>query len=170
MGSGNSGIYSGTHGASQSSSPCSATSMHKSVTDWAHLMQSKLTGRQKKRFNTACAVVDTKTGQIFYGRNRGIEETGSAKNPILFGDGAHEKILPSTSLNDYSVGNCAEVHAVNSALNAGAKLENLQMITVHATKKSFGELKEACENCTYAFKGRIKGNYSGWGNRERSQS
>ena len=162
MGSGNSGIYSGTHGSSQSSSSHSAASMHKSVTNWAQRMQSELTGGQKKRFNTACAVVDTETGQIFYGRNRGIEETGSSKNPILFGNGDHGGILPSTSLNGYSVGNCAEAHAVNTALNAGAKLENLQMITVHATRKSFGELKEACENCTHAFKGRIKGNYSGW--------
>ncbi|MDO4498627.1 MAG: hypothetical protein Q4B51_03265 [Coriobacteriaceae bacterium] len=161
MGSGISGIYSGTYGSSQSSSPHSATSMHKSVTDWAQRMQKELKGGQKKRFNTACAVVDTQTGHTFYGRNRGIEETGSPKNPILFGDGTHGGIMPTASLNEYSVGNCAEAHAVNSALNAGAKLENLQMITVHVTRKSFGELKEACENCTYAFRGRIKGNYSG---------
>lgn len=164
MGSGNSGLYSGTHGSAQAASRYSAASMHRDVTNWAKRMQGELTGGQKKRFNTACAVVDTKTGKVFYGRNRGIEETGVFKNPVLFGDGAHKGILPSKSLNEYSVGNCAEVHAVNSALNAGAKLENIQMITVHATRRSFGRLKEACENCTHAFKGRIKGNYSGWRN------
>lgn len=164
MGSGNSGLYSGTHGSSQASSAHSIITMHKRLTSWARSMQSMLKGRQKKRFNTACAVVDTESGQIFYGRNRGIEETDSPKNPTLFGDEVRGGILPSTSLNGYSVGNCAEAHAVNSALNAGTKLENLQMITVHTTRKCFGELKEACENCTYAFRGRIKGNYSGWKN------
>ena len=83
MGSGISGVYSGTYGALQASSPHSAAAMHKSVTNWARRMQSELKGNQKKRFNTACAVVDTETGKIYYGRNRGIEETGCPKNPVL---------------------------------------------------------------------------------------
>ena len=102
---------------------------------------------------------------------RGCDPGGTALHhfsrrdiPILFGDKVRRGILPPTSLNGYSVGNCAEAHAVNSALNAGAKLENLQMITVRTTRKCFGEPKEACKNCTYAFRGRIKGNYSGWKN------
>lgn len=126
-------------------------------------MQNELKGNRKKRFNTACVVVDAKTGKKYYGRNRGIEENGTKKNKALFSESG---ILPKTSLNKYSVGNCAEVDAVNNALNAGAKLEDLQLMTIHVTKSSFGDLKPACKNCTYAFKGRVKGNYSGWTGQE----
>ena len=98
----------------------------------------------------------------YFGRNYGIEGDGSEKNPLLFGDSTRAGILPKKSLNGYPIGNCAEVDAVNTALNAGASLSNLQLMTIHVTKKSFGKLKPACENCTVAFRGRIKGNYSGW--------
>ena len=71
-------------------------------------------------------------------------------------------ILPERPLNKYVVGNCAEVDAVNNALNDGAKLENLYMSTVYTTNSSFGDLKCACENCTYTFKEKIIENYAGW--------
>ena len=64
--------------------------------------------------------------------------------------------------NAYEIGNCAEVHAINNALNDGAKLENLHLSTIHVTVSRFGELKVACENCTYAFKGKVAINYAGW--------
>ena len=86
----------------------------------------------------------------------------SRKNPILFGNGNGKGILPDKILNQYSVGNCAEVDAVNNALNAGLNLADLYMMTVHMTKSRYGEYKAACENCTVAFKGRIKKSYSGW--------
>ena len=35
-------------------------------------------------------------------------------------------------------------------------------MAIHTTKKGFGKLKRACENCTAAFKGNVAGNYSGW--------
>lgn len=70
--------------------------------------------------------------------------------------------MPEISFNRYAVGNCAEVDAVNNALNAGAKLENLYMSTIYTTKSSFGCLKSACENCTYTFKGKIIENFAGW--------
>ena len=84
------------------------------------------------------------------------------KTPILFGDSSQEGILPKKSLNQYEVGNCAEVHAINQSLNAGAKLENLHITTIHTTKGSMGKAKEACENCTFAFKGKVKHNNTGW--------
>ena len=65
------------------------------------------------------------------------------------------------SLGELAVGNCAEIHAVNKALNDGASLSNLRMYTIHTTKSSFGKAKEACENCTHALKGNIKTNYTG---------
>ena len=65
-------------------------------------------------------------------------------------------------MNQYEVGNCAEIHAINKALNDGAKLEKLKLYTIHTTRNNFGKPKKACENCTYALKGKIKKNYSGW--------
>ncbi len=164
MGSGMSGVYADTHGTRQSMSASSAAAMHQKAVSWALRMQSELPAKQRKRFNTACVVVDMETGKTYYGRNRGIKEEGEPRNPILFGDEKQSGLLPASTLNEYEVENCAEVHAVNRALNAGATIENLQMVTIHVTKNRMGELKAACENCTYAFMGRIRGNYSGWTN------
>lgn len=132
------------------------------VKAWAEKKRSELTGKTKKNFNTACVVYDSETGKYYYGRNGGYHEKDYVKNPILFGDSTHKGILPKNSLNKYPVGNCAEVDAVNRALNDGAKLKNLHMTTIHATKKQFGEYKPSCENCTYTFKDRIQENFSGW--------
>ena len=157
MGSGGNGPYSGGK-----TGPASFSSMHSHVTSWALKKKDTLTGKQKRGFNTACVAVDTKTGAVYYGRNNGIASEGQAKNPLLFGGGSEAGILPNPSLNNYSVGNCAEAHAINTALNAGASIENLQLMTIHVTKSKFGKQKCACENCTEAFKGRVAENYSGW--------
>ena len=102
--------------------------------------------------------------------NRGIQLDKATKNPILFGDGTNKGILPEKSLNQYSVGNCAEVHAVNKALNAGAQLKDLHISTIHTTKTSMGEPKVACENCTYAFKGKVKHNNTDWYRKRRTKN
>ena len=113
-------------------------------------------------FNDCTVVYDVSTGKYYNGRNHGIEIDHSKKNPILFGDANHKGLLPDKSLNHLSVGNCAEIHAVNKALNDGAKLKNLKMYTIHTTKSCFGKAKPACKNCTYTLKGKIKENYTGW--------
>ena len=118
--------------------------------------------RQREKFNTASVAYDESTGKYYYGRNNGIEKNGTSKNSILFGDSTHDGILPKHSLNDYKIGNCAEVDAINIALNAGAKLENLHLTTIHTTSGSMGQKKPACQNCTYSFRGRIRRNYTGW--------
>lgn len=92
----------------------------------------------------------------------GYLKNGYIKNPLIFGDDKCKGKLPETSLNKNPVGNCAEVDAVNNALNSGAELSHLHLTTIHVTKSSFGKYKESCENCTYAFRGRVKKNYSGW--------
>lgn len=84
---------------------------------------------------------------------------GDKKNPLLFSENG---IFLEKSLNNYPVGNCAEVDAINQALNSGAKLENITIYTIHTTKGHVGRRKEACENCTFAFKGKIKKNHTGW--------
>lgn len=136
--------------------------MQNTVKSWAQNEADKLaaTSNKKRRdFNTASIVYDESSGQYFYGRNNGIKLTATPKNPELFGKNG---VLPKESLNSYSLGNCAEVDAINNALNAGAKLENLTLLTIHASKKGFGKPKPACENCTFSFKGKIKHNHSGW--------
>ena len=129
------------------------------VSDWAEKQFETLPNNIKKKMNTATVVYDEKTGKCYYGRNGAPYELGYVKNPKLFGENG---ILPKESLNGYRVGNCAEVDAVNQALNNGANLKDLHMTTIHTTKSSFGKGKEACENCTEAFKGKIKQNYTGW--------
>lgn len=169
MGSGTSGLYSGTYGSGApkalptvSSAKSSKAAMQNTVKSWAQNEAERLaqeSKRKRDKFNTASIVFDEESEQYFYGRNNGIELSNVEKNPVLFGENG---ILPKKSLNDYPFGNCAEVDAINSALNAGAKLEHLTLMTIHASKKGFGELKKACKNCTYAFKGKIKHNHSGW--------
>lgn len=139
---------------------------HKNVTAWADFISSGLSKKERRKFNTATVVYDEKTGKYYYGRNGGILLTKAKKNPILFGDSHHIGILPNKSLNKYPIGNCAEVDAINTALNNGAKLKDLHITTIHSTKNGFGHSKVACENCTVAFKGKVKNNYSGWYNNE----
>jgi len=169
MSKGTSGHFSGTKGSNVTNhsgvGKGSSGHMKSSVTSWAKEQAdalSKTSKRQREKFNTASVVYDEKTGKYYYGRNNGIEKDGSKKNPKLFGDSNHKGILPTKSLNQYEVGNCAEVDAINKALNAGAKLENLHITTIHTTKNNFGTNKHACQNCTHAFKGKVKKNNTGW--------
>lgn len=170
MSKSSSGLFSGTKGAlnnskqekkARDSRVIKAYSKAK-VKQWAKKKQNELSGKAKKNFNTAAVVYDESTGKYYYGRNGGYKDKDFVPNPILFGDHTHKGILPKASLNNYPVGNCAEVDAVNQALNDEATLKNLHLTTIHVTKKHFGEYKASCENCTHTFKGRVKANYSGW--------
>ncbi len=161
-----SGLYAGTIG----SRPCkgSERDLQVKVTDWAQVEADKLEkiSRKKRRdFNTATVVYDESTGNYYYGRNGGIDIYKEPHNPVLYGDATHPRLLPKTSPYYYGVDNCAEIHAVNRALNSGAKLKNLRLYTIHAisaSKFSFGDKKMSCQNCAFTLKGRIKENYTGW--------
>lgn len=135
---------------------------HERVKSWAARKRNELTGKARKTFNTACVAYDDETGKCYYGRNGGYLEKDYKKNPVLFGDLTHTGMLPKKSLNKYPVGNCAEVDAINRALNDGASIRHLHITTIHATKSQFGEYKVSCENCKYAFQGKVRANYSGW--------
>lgn len=50
--------------------------------------------------------------------------------------------------------------AMTAAVSDWAKKEAAELEAV--SKDKFGEPKFACANCTYAFKGKIKHNHSGW--------
>lgn len=163
MSKGISGKYFGTKGARQFGG--TSKQLHSHVTSWAETTAKSLSEtsrRQRDKFNTATVVYDEKTGKYYNGRNHGIEIDHDKKNPILFGDSNHEGLLPKQSLNNYTLGNCAEIHAINKALNDNASLSDLKMYTIHTTKGAFGKAKPACKNCTYTLKGKIKKSYTGW--------
>ncbi|BAU29064.1 YwqJ-like deaminase [Aneurinibacillus soli] len=94
--------------------------------------------------------------------NKEIQLSGDKRNAVLFGGKDQTGLLPKNSLNEYTVGNCAEVDAVNQALNKGAKVSDLYLYTIKTTTNEFGAAKKACENCTFTFKGNVVGALTGW--------
>ena len=164
MGSGYSNCYGGSNNSSSSTISKHETPMHQKVQNWANRMRSKLTGAKKKYFKVACVVYDDNTKRFYYGRNGGINSPDVKRHPLLFGNEKKKGILPEKSLNNYIVGSCAEIDAVNKALNHGSRIENLHILVIDARKqpKYFGNYMKSCENCTAALKGRVKENYSGW--------
>ena len=152
--------FSGTKGEkiAQGQNPAN---QKKQVVAWAEdvvsRMGDKVSGRKRDKFNTACVAFDETTGELYFGRNGGVDRFG----PDLHDD--IKKLLPSKPLNDYPTSwNCAETDAINNALHAGAKLEHLQIYTISTRPKSFGANKSSCQNCTYMYKGRISKNNTGW--------
>ncbi|MFJ6267120.1 pre-toxin TG domain-containing protein [Lysinibacillus xylanilyticus] len=139
--------------------------IRKAVTEWSN-MQKNLAAKESKRkfdnFNTASVAYDAKTGDFYYGMNKGVQLSGDKKNTLLFGNKDQSGLLPKQSLNDYRIGNCAEVDAVNQALNQNAKIGDLYLYTIKTTKKEYGEAKKACENCTFTFKGNVADAFTGW--------
>ncbi len=145
--------------------------LHEKLTAWANDYKNQMKKRNRQYFNTGTVVYDETTNTLYYGRNAGIKNHQPDLNPIIFGDDEHEGILrdASDSKENWSVDNCAEVDAVNTALNDGAQLKNLHMYTIwledgeiDGVKHYAGDEKAACENCTYAFWGRIGQNSCGW--------
>ena len=98
------------------------------------------------KFNTASVAYDASTGNYYYGMNRGVQLSGEKLNSSL------ASWLPEKSLNQYRLGNCAEVDVVNQALNNGANVNNLYLYTIN-TKKH--ESKAMCENCIYTFADKV---------------
>ena len=121
--------------------------MHDAVTQWARMEESLAnSNRQLDKFNTATVVYDARTGNYYYGMNRGVQLSGDTLNLSL------ESWLPESSLNQYRLGNCAEVDAVNQALNSGANASDLYLYTIN-TKNNVS--KPMCENCIYTFGDRV---------------
>ena len=121
--------------------------MHNAVTEWSKMEESLTNSkRQLDRFNTATIVYDAPTGNYYYGMNRGVQISGESLN------GSLESWLPERSLNQYRLGNCAEVDAVNQALNHGADINNLYLYTINT--KSYAS-KAMCENCAYTFADKV---------------
>jgi len=81
------------------------------------------------------AVVDKKTGRVFYGNSGDMPEN---IHPQL------KRRMPAESLEKWPVENCAEFSAVNKALMKGAKMENLDE---HTVRTSSSQAFERCQNC-----------------------
>lgn len=107
--------------------------MHEAVSTWS-------------AYQKELAPSNRKAGQYYYGMNKGVRLSGDELNQELF------KLLPENSFNRYDIGNCAEVDAVNQALNNGAKLSDLNLYTIDVKK---GLPKQMCENCVYTFEGHV---------------
>lgn len=60
--------------------------------------------------------------------------------------------MPEKSLNKHQLGNCAEVDAINQALNSGANINDLYMYTISTTTNMS---KPMCENCVYTFADKV---------------
>ena len=117
--------------------------MHSSLTEWSRMEENLANSkRQLDKFNTATIAYDASTGNYYYGMNRGIQLSGDNLNNSLV------SWLPEQSLNQYRLGNCAEVDAVNQALNNGADVNNLYIYTLNT--KDYTS-KAMCENCIYTF-------------------
>ncbi len=126
--------------------------MHNSVVEWSRMEERLANSKnQLNKFNTASVVYDSATGNYYYGMNRGIQLGGDNLNLLL------KSWLPEKSLNDYKLGNCAEVDAINQALNSGANVNGLYMYTIN-TKTNLP--KPMCENCNYTFWSRVAYVYS----------
>ncbi|MDR9856626.1 contractile injection system protein, VgrG/Pvc8 family [Paenibacillus sp. VCA1] len=137
--------------------------LNDAVNEWSKMQKNLAPSKRKlDNFNTASVAYDAGTGKYYYGMNKGVQLSGDVKNPMLFGSKDQAGILPKASLNDYAIGNCAEVDAVNQALNNGANMGDLYLYTIKTTSNEFGVAKIACENCTFTFKGNVADALTGW--------
>lgn len=165
MAKGHSGLFEGTKG-DRVYRGISPSELKNKAFDYAEEISKNGTREEKDNLNTVTVAYDEENDKYYYGMNKGIKLHNSPKNDILFGSETHDGIIPKTSLNDFPVGNCSEVDAVNNALNGGAKLENLHLTTLDVKRKNIRSHSKigkcSCENCTAAFKGRVKKNNTGW--------
>ncbi|MEI4803438.1 hypothetical protein WAZ07_19635 [Bacillus sp. FJAT-51639] len=107
------------------------------------------------------AIVDTKTGKIYYGYS-GKTGFNPSRTEVLHED--LQKLIERTkdlakkdinnpyvekgSFEKWDVDNCAEIQAVNQALNDGAKIEDMFVRTVNFKT---GEFADFCKNCKVTF-------------------
>ena len=91
---------------------------------------------KKDRPTATAAVVDTRTGKVYYG-------TSGKPLPTTIDEYLAERMpVPSEEL--WEVSNCAEFKAVNDALLDGANIRNLE---VHTVRTRSGEAYPRCRNC-----------------------
>lgn len=102
----------------------------------------------RRSFNTACVAYDIKSKRYFYRRNQGVYEKDNIKNSMLF---EKKRIIPKETLEKFSLGNCAEVQAINKALNAGAKLKNGRIAYAIMCAEIYAKTKYPTKNWQIVF-------------------
>ncbi|EEY8851674.1 TPA: hypothetical protein IFJ06_005245, partial [Escherichia coli] len=90
------------------------------------------------------AVVDKRTGKIYYGESGWPHPTEI--HPTL------QNNMPSASKERWAIENCAEFKAVNEALKANAKISDLE---VHTVLVKTGEAFPMCKNCQISIFGAV---------------
>lgn len=102
----------------------------------ARAAQLRATLPTKSMPTATAAVVDTTTGNVYYGTSD--QPLPTTIDPFL------AQRMPSPSLEPWAVENCAEFKAVNNALLDGANIENLE---IHTVRTKTGEAFSRCANC-----------------------
>ena len=126
-----------------------------SAMQWWEDERTHLNRQQRQQTNKVSVVYDAKTDSYFYGRNREYIGSG-AKDPTI------SALWPETSLNKFEIGNCAENAAIYKAIMSGSQLDDLFVCTVNLNRSKYGTIINACENCSYALRGAVADNLSGW--------
>ena len=106
---------------------------------YAKTLNTKIRKGEKVRLpTTVAAVIDRKTGKIFYGES-GLINT--VVHPEL------KKVIPKTSVEKWSTTNCAEVNALNKAFKArpSAKMEDFEVAAATTVTE---KRKKPCGNCS----------------------
>lgn len=112
--------------------------LHRRATEWAEFQHALDTDNE---MNTVSVAYNTVTGEYFYGVNGGISNPNCI-NPEL------NMYLPATSTTNWTTYNCAEVNAVNNAMNNGSFMGDLQLYTINTHNNL---PKPMCSNCEQTF-------------------
>jgi hypothetical protein len=106
-------------------------------------------GKSNARPNCAAAVVDQRTGKTYTGTSGAGEPYNQPIHPDL---DKRMKNIPKEHLEKRSPTNCAEFRALNDALNAGARPEDLVVYTVF-TDKTPPKAAPRCDRCKHTVVG-----------------
>ncbi|MBO9702125.1 MAG: hypothetical protein J7604_18090 [Sporocytophaga sp.] len=97
------------------------------------------------------AIVDTKTGKVYYGISGGLKNKNIHKDLLEKINEVKEKAkmkIGKESFEKWDVENCAECDALNNALHDNANIDNLEMHTLKLKKSTMSyEDFERCDNC-----------------------
>ena len=137
------------YGVSAAAAAVRAASAKKQLANAAKTSQEAALARAKdlqklpgNKPTMTSAAVDIKSGAIYYGDSGGVLPTNI--HPVLANQ------MPAVSSTNWAVANCAEFKAVNSALNAGAQIENLVVTTVRVRTLTLAPM---CANCQISLQG-----------------
>ena len=104
-----------------------------------------LTKGEKGKPRAVSVAVDIETGDIYQGKSK--ERPKDINQALL-------EQMPDESLTKWTVNNCAEISAVNKALQNGAKMENLVVATLCLDWKTVTFTSfSACSNCRISLSG-----------------